>query len=329
MEREGELVSKRAYLPWLFVMGMALMLCACTGEKAPFQTQASSKDTANSSDLSSKAKDPPDADAFLTPTASGTVVYQGGGADIDASNVQEGYVTVRYSGESTKLRAQVAKSGGSTYTYVLSNNGNNEVLPFTQGDGSYTVSVYENVSGDYYALVLSQEITVQMRDDFLPFLYPNQYVNFTQQSKTVAQAAGLTAGLTDELEMVQSVYDYVIENITYDYEKAQTVSFGYLPDVDAILERKTGICFDYAAVMTAMLRSQKIPTKLVIGYAGELYHAWISTYITDIGWVDGIISFDGKNWKRMDPTFASSGEGSQEIMDYIANDQNYKEVYVY
>ena len=47
-----------------------------------------------------------------------------------------------------------------------------------------------------------------------------------------------------------------------------------------------GICFDYAALMTAMLRSQGIPTKLEIGYSGEVYHAWISTYIDEIGWVD-------------------------------------------
>ena len=41
-----------------------------------------------------------------------------------------------------------------------------------------------------------------------------------------------------------------------------------LPSVDETLKTKKGICFDYAALMTAMLRSQGIPTKLEIGYQG-------------------------------------------------------------
>ena len=35
-----------------------------------------------------------------------------------------------------------------------------------------------------------------------------------------------------------------------------------------------------------MLRSQRIPAKLEIGYSGDIYHAWISVYIKDIGWID-------------------------------------------
>ena len=69
-----------------------------------------------------------------------------------------------------------------------------------------------------------------------------------------------------------------------------------------------GICFDYAALMTAMLRSQGIPTKLEIGYSGEVYHAWISTYIDEIGWVDNVIQFDGKSWSLIDPTLAASND---------------------
>ena len=41
--------------------------------------------------------------------------------------------------------------------------------------------------------------------------------------------------------------------------------------------------------MSAMLRSQRIPTKLDVGYSGDVYHAWISCYVTEVGWVDNII----------------------------------------
>ena len=96
-----------------------------------------------------------------------------------------------------------------------------------------------------------------------------------------------------------------------------------------VLAQKKGICFDYAALMTAMLRSQDIPTKLVVGYTGNLYHAWINVYLEGQGWVDNVIYFDGNSWKLMDPTFASSGGQSQEIMQYIGTGSNYKAKYSY
>ena len=99
-----------------------------------------------------------------------------------------------------------------------------------------------------------------------------------------------------DLDVVTNIYHYVIENITYDEEKAENVAYGYVPDVDETLSSGKGICFDYAALMAAMLRSQRIPTKLQVGYAGEAYHAWISCYVDEIGWVDNMISFDGKDW---------------------------------
>ena len=101
---------------------------------------------------------------------------------------------------------------------------------------------------------------------------------------------------------------------------------GYLPDVDEVFEAQTGICFDYAAIMATMLRSQRIPTRLEVGYAGDVYHAWISTYIEEQGWVNGIIQFDGKNWELMDPTFAST---SSKPKDFITNTDEYITKFVY
>jgi transglutaminase-like putative cysteine protease len=70
--------------------------------------------------------------------------------------------------------------------------------------------------------------------------------------------------------------------------------------------------------MTAMLRSQGIPTKLVIGYAGDIYHAWISVYTEEKGWIENAIEFHGNEWVRMDPTFASTtGQGINFVDDTI------------
>ena len=148
-------------------------------------------------------------------------------------------------------------------------------------------------------------------------------MNFSKESKIVSKASDIVKNATSDLDAVSSVYHYVINNITYDTKKAETVENGYLPDVDKTLETQKGICFDYAALMTSMLRSQGIPTKLQIGYAGKVYHAWISVYLEETGWIDDIIQFDGKHWERMDPTFASANNNSKKILNYIGDGDNY------
>ena len=96
----------------------------------------------------------------------------------------------------------------------------------------------------------------------------------------------------------------------------------------ALVDTGKGICFDYAALMSAMLRSQRIPTKLEVGYSGDVYHAWISCYVDEIGWVDNIIEFDGKNWSIMDPTLAANNSAS-DVKKYVGNGKNYVTKYTY
>ena len=266
----------------------------------------------------------------LEPVAGATDVKSNASACIDMSNKADGYVMIKYTGGSdAQLKARVTGPSGTVYTYNLRADGQYDTFPLSDGNGSYTATVYKNISGTSYSTVLSAKFSVSLIDEFAPFLRPNQYVNFNANSQAVTRAAQLTAGMTDNLEKVQIVYNFVISNITYDRVLAANVQSGYLPDVDAVLEKGKGICFDYAAVMAAMLRSQGVPTKLVVGYTGKVYHAWLNVYSEETGWVDGIIYFDGSTWKLMDPTFASSNKSSDSIMKYIGNGANYQAKYLY
>lgn len=190
--------------------------------------------------------------------------------------------------------------------------------------GTYSIGVYVNKYDTKYSTVFSTKVSVTLKNQFAPFLIPNQYVNYTSSSKAVGLAADITKSCKSDLDKVKIVYSYVVSNITYDYDRAANVQSGYLPDIDDVLAKKSGICFDYAALMTAMLRTQGIPTKLVVGYAGSVYHAWISTYTEETGWVNNIIYFDGNNWKLMDPTFASSGHEA-----YTADSSHYSAKFYY
>jgi len=260
--------------------------------------------------------------------ASGELVKENNKAIIDYSNTEDGYVMVRYLQKTNKkLKAQV-KGPSTTYTYNIDAK-EWEVFPLSDENGRYQITVLENVSGSKYAVVLSVSVDVELEDEFAPFLRPNQYVDYSDAPKTVARAEKLTKGVKDPIKKVEKVYNYVIKNFTYDKEKAKTVKSGYLPDLDKVYKEKKGICFDYASLMTAMLRSQDVPCKLVVGYAGEVYHAWINVYVEGEGWVDGIIFFNGSSWERMDPTFASSAKQSKSIMKYIGDGENYTAKYFY
>ncbi|MGN0712062.1 MAG: transglutaminase family protein [Anaerovoracaceae bacterium] len=267
--------------------------------------------------------------SILTPTASGKTVYTGESVTLDASNASQGYVMAKYDGSNQKIKIQITKAKGTTYTYNINSRKAYEVFPLTEGNGVYSVKVFENLSGTKYAQVFAQDINVTLTNQYLPFLYPNQYVNFTANSEVVKKAADITSKLTDDITKVEAIYDYTVDNFTYDTAKANSVQSGYLPNVDSILKSKKGICFDYAAVMASMLRSQNIPCKLVVGYTGDVYHAWINVYTEETGWVDGMIFFDGKKWQMMDPTFASSGKKSEAILKYISNPSNYQAKYAY
>lgn len=270
------------------------------------------------------------AEAVITPVYSSAAVDANVKAKVDVSNTKDGYIRVAYTGQSNKkIKVRLTGPDETIYTYNLNHTGNYEVFPLSAGEGLYRVGVYENTTGNKYSLAYSTDVNVMLVNEFAPFLRPNQYVNFNTNSAVVKQAEQLTKGKRTDLEKISTVYEYVVTNLTYDKEKAKVVQSGYIPDVDKVLKEKKGICFDYATLMAAMLRSQGIPAKLVIGYTGNLYHAWIDTYIPEKGWIKGVIFFDGSTWKLMDPTFASSSKQSKAIMEYIENSNNYSARFVY
>jgi transglutaminase-like putative cysteine protease len=264
----------------------------------------------------------------LVPNAPGVRVDGNASVKVDLSNTAEGYVMVRYTGTPVRIRMQIIFEKNAPYTYDLATDGTFETFPLSCGSGSYSLNVYRHLKDNAYAHVFGTKFTVKLKDELTPFLYPNQYVKFSAQSKAVSLAQTLCEGAKTDLDAVGRIYDYITGNIAYDRNKADTVQSGYLPDIDEILSTKKGICFDYAAVMTAMLRSQRIPTKLVIGYSGKTYHAWISVWTKQTGWLHNVIRFDGNKWVRMDPTFAA-GSNSKQVLDYVGDGKNYNEMFFY
>ena len=264
---------------------------------------------------------------FLQTEAAGTTVFENESVILDASNASHGYIMANYQGSSAESRLQITIPDKTVYTYVL-NPGNYETIPLTGANGDYQINILEHVSDDMYALVFSENVSVTLDNDFSPYLYPNQYVWYTPESPTTDLGIVLSDESANDLDYLEKVYHYVITNISYDTNLAQNIPLNYIPDTDSVLEKKSGICFDYASLMCALLRSQNIPTKLVVGYSGTAYHAWISVYLQETGWVDNIIQFDGEHWSLMDPTLAASND-QKDVEKYIGDGSNYLAKYYY
>lgn len=268
------------------------------------------------------------------PSASGVDVFTSESIIIDYSNGNSGYIMVNYTGSNTaKIKFQLTGADGRTYTYNLKKEEGYQVFPLTGGSGSYTMNSFEQTEGDKYFPIDTRTATFQIEDELSCYLYPNQFVNYSDTTLAIVESRELAQNVSSDLELIERVYDYVMDTISYDDDLAESALSGsiagYIPDLDHAINTGQGICFDYAALMTAMLRSQEIPTKLVLGYSGEIYHAWISVYTDENGWIDDIIEFDGKQWKLMDPTFADTGGQSKSVQEYIGEGTNYSEKYVY
>ncbi len=112
----------------------------------------------------------------------------------------------------------------------------------------------------------------------------------------IKKAASLTKGKTAS-QKVKAVCKWVVAKINYDRKKNPPA--GCIAQHHADLQFQKGICYDFASLFAAMLRSQGVPTKLVKGYADKVsgYHAWNEVYV------------NGK-WQTIDTSYDAQVGGS-------------------
>ena len=242
--------------------------------------------------------------------------YSNDFAQVDVSQLGRGLVRARYTGGGEgRVKVQIAKD--TEYNYDLADDGSWESFTLTEGNGEYTLRVLENLAENRYKPVFDCSLTLELDDPAAPFRESCQFVHFEESSQAVKRAEELCAGREGNGEKIQAVFDYVIEALSYDTDKSAAVEPGYRPDVDQVLSEGKGICFDYAALMAAMLRSQGVACKLAVGYVGKVYHAWVEA---DMG--------EGE-WRLMDPTFVSANREDQTVVDFVNDPENYKVRYYY
>lgn len=218
---------------------------------------------------------------FLLPIPSGEAIFMEGDLLIDTSHCNQGYIMAKHEPNDKALKLRLS-CGKASLSYDFVADGQYEVFPLQLGSGKYKIEVFQQASGRKYKPLVDTTIEVDISDETLPFTVPNQYVDYNADSDAVIKSIELCHGLENDFDKYQAIYRYMANHMIYDFDKARKVSTGYLPVVDDVLYEQKGICFDLSALMAAMLRTQGIPTQLVIGYADKIYHAWNLVYLDGV-----------------------------------------------
>lgn len=179
-------------------------------------------------------------------------------------------------------------------TYYYNINADKDVFPLQMGSGAYQLAFLEQVEGNKYEIKNSESIQVKLKDDEIPFLQSASPVYWHKDSEAVKMAVKLSESMDTDEKKAYAIYDYITKNIKYDKNKIAGLEPDYIPSVDEILSSSKGICYDYAALYAAMLRSINIPAKLVKGYKNDIdtYHAWNEVYLQQQGWVTIDATYD-------------------------------------
>lgn len=237
------------------------------------------------------------------------ISVQASNINIDTKDAKEGIVRVSYEKTNKKIKVMVEK-GSTKYFYDLKNN--EESFPLQFGQGNYTVAILENVSGNDYKVLTKKSFKADISEKNAVFLKSAQPVLWNENDEAIKLAGELTQGLENHEEILDRLYNYMINNIDYDYSKMDKLDNDYIPDIDEVLLNGKGICYDYSVLFAAMLRSQGIPAKLVKGYKNDLsaYHAWNEVYI------------DG-SWKTVDTTYDAALRRGRVIIKMYKDSSEY------
>lgn len=211
---------------------------------------------------------------------------------IDTSNLDKGIINIDYSSDSKAKTKVVISKNDTRYTYNLNTNG---TYSLTLGNGDYDVSIWENLEGSSYQLVEENTVTLELKDNNDVFLQSVQMIDWNKDMEAIKKAASLTKNLKTDNEKASAIYSYIVKNYKYDYNKVSRVTVDYTPDIQNVYKGSKGICYDFAVLYAAMLRSVGIPAKLVTGYKSDIktYHAWNQVYIKETNkWITIDTTYD-------------------------------------
>lgn len=236
--------------------------------------------------------------------------------DVDKKNL--GLVRIGYLGSSTEKVKVLISKDGNQYIYPLKTDGVMVGFPLQMGNGDYKISVLSNIGNNQYAYLKTSNISVEIKRPNDVYLNSIQTISWSSESLAAKKNLSLIGLETDYTKRITLGYDFIVQNILYDFDKISTLTSDYIPIPDKTLLALKGICYDYSSLFAAMKRSEGVPIKLVKGYSTLVdgYHAWNEVFI------------DGK-WIVVDTTVDAAYYKGKVKFSFSKNVADYTKVYEY
>lgn len=138
------------------------------------------------------------------------------------------------------------------------------------------------------------------------YLLPSAFIQ-SNDDKIVNLAVEITGDDTNPWEKVKKLNQWVFNNI----EKIPTFS---IPSAVSVLQEKKGDCNEHAALLVALVRACKIPSRITAGLiylppsgltimtekGSFFYHAWVEVYVSG-------------EWRELDPTIGQDAVDAAHI----------------
>lgn len=173
-----------------------------------------------------------------------------------------------------------------------------------------------NIIGNSFKIVIKQNNTANIDKDIPKTIV---YYNGVTLDEGVLSderidefSVNLVKNEKTTIEKSKKIYDWIVNNIEYDYNKAKLIYNGDYREksgaIEAFYTRK-GICFDYACLFVAMCRANNIKVRIITGKgfngAAWVNHAWNQVFIEE-----------QNKWINVDTTFGQGGDyfGSLRFM---------------
>lgn len=113
----------------------------------------------------------------------------------------------------------------------------------------------------------------------------------------------ITKGKSSEKEKFDAIFNWVVQNIDYDYFTYYFATGSYPMSVKQILKHKKALCINYAFLMDTLCSLADIKNVTITGYAkDELFDVHDSVYVDNHAW--NAVNLDGL-WYVYDVTYSS------------------------
>ncbi len=126
--------------------------------------------------------------------------------------------------------------------------------------------------------------------EWIDWLRPSRFASESPALIAFEQEIGF-ARAGDPISTLRALMKTLKDTLAYSPKSTQVDS-----PIEEALERRAGVCQDFAHIMTSLVRRQGIPCRYVSGYlipdersregqAENSTHAWVEAYFPSVGWV--------------------------------------------